>query len=220
MSSAKDVILERIRKALGDVPEDEQPEDVDVARQYRRQGALPQEKVVDLFAARVGEYQAMVKRINRDDLETQISESCRRQEVAHRVVPPGFTEIWLPGNIELMQDNRDSPLSNRDLDSSDGVITTCALAVAQTGTIILDGGEGQGRRALTLLPDYHLCIVGEDQIVELFPEAVAHIEDRVRQDGPPITLISGPSATSDIELSRVEGVHGPRRLEVLIVSES
>ncbi len=99
------------------------------------------------------------------------------------------------------------------------MITTCALAVAQTGTIILDAGPGQGRRVLTLLPDYHLCIVREDQIVELVPEGFAHFEDIVKTEGRPITFISGPSATSDIELSRVEGVHGPRRLEILVVGE-
>ena len=99
------------------------------------------------------------------------------------------------------------------------MITTCAFAVAQTGTIILDAGEGQGRRALTLVPDYHLCIVREDQIVELVPEGFAAVESSVKKGGQPITLISGPSATSDIELSRVEGVHGPRRLEVLIVND-
>ena len=109
---------------------------------------------------------------------------------------------------------RDDALSNRQLDESDGVLTGCALAIAQTGTIVLDSGTAQGRRAITLLPDYHLCIVHAAQIVGLVPEAIERLHGTVRR---PITFISGPSATSDIEFSRVEGVHGPRTLDVLIV---
>jgi len=97
------------------------------------------------------------------------------------------------------------------------VLTGCALGIAQTGTIVLDSGRAQGRRALTLLPDYHLCVVREGQIVGLVPEAFASLQDTIKAEGRPVTFISGPSATSDIELNRVEGVHGPRTLEVLIV---
>jgi L-lactate dehydrogenase complex protein LldG len=103
------------------------------------------------------------------------------------------------------------------LNDADGVLTACALGIAQTGTIILDRGPGQGRRALTLLPDYHLCVIREDQIVGTVPEAVAALRESAAIPGRPQTWISGPSATSDIELSRVEGVHGPRTLEVLVV---
>jgi L-lactate dehydrogenase complex protein LldG len=107
-------------------------------------------------------------------------------------------------------------LSNEALDAADGVLTSCAVAIAQTGTIVLDGGAGQGRRAITLIPDYHLCVVRESQIVELVPEAMAQLEPAARA-GRPITFISGPSATSDIELHRIEGVHGPRTLDVIVV---
>ena len=111
----------------------------------------------------------------------------------------------------------DPPLSLADLDESSGVLTGCAIAIAQTGTIILDGGASQGRRALSLVPDLHLCVVHAEQVVGLVPEAITRLAERATQ---PITLISGPSATSDIELSRVEGVHGPRTLHVLVVHDT
>ncbi|HEX2703275.1 MAG TPA: LUD domain-containing protein, partial [Solirubrobacteraceae bacterium] len=110
------------------------------------------------------------------------------------------------------------PLSLHQLEKVDGALTGCALAIAETGTIALDAGAGQGRRALTLVPDLHICVVSSAQIVAAVPEAIARLAIGVRETGRPLTLISGPSATSDIELERVEGVHGPRRLEVLVVS--
>lgn len=219
MSDSRDEILGRVRSALATVPADEQPEDVEIPRKYLSEGELSGEPLVELFAERTGEYKAKIRRIKQEDIKNTISEACRQANVERLVVPPGFPQEWLPEDIQPLHDSGDGPLSNQQLDESDGVVTTCALAVAQTGTIVLDSGEGQGRRALTLLPDYHLCIVREDQIVELVPEAFVHFEQQIRKQGSPMTFISGPSATSDIELSRVEGVHGPRRLEVLITSK-
>lgn len=217
MSSAKKEILRRIRKGLSDVPEGAVPEDAEVFRTYRRSGDLPEKEAADLFARRAGAYRATVRRVEPERLADAISQACQVQKVKRLVVPEGVPDSWLPDGIELMHDRPGVPLTHRQLDSSDGVITTCALAVAQTGTIVLDGGKGQGRRALTLLPDYHLCIVQAGQIVELLPEAFEQLESAIIEEGRPLTFISGPSATSDIELNRVEGVHGPRRLEVLIV---
>lgn len=217
MSKAKEAILKRIRDALGNVPDSERPEDVPVPRAYRGKGKGAKSEIVTLFANRVGDYKATVRKIRQHAVADTVSKSCRTQNVKKMVVPSGFPEKWLPDTIIPLHDRVESPLSHDQLDATDGVITTCALAVAQTGTIILNGGAGQGRRALSLVPDYHLCIVREDQVVELIPEAFAHFDNCKKEKPRPITFISGPSATSDIELSRVEGVHGPRRLEVLIV---
>lgn len=219
MSDAKSEMLLTIRKALAEVPDSETPDDVELKRNYLQKGTMDQPEIVDLFAERVGEYKATVQRVKVSDLKKVIKNSCKIENVKKLVIPEGFDKELLPVDLDPLFDDRDSPLTHHVLDQSDGVITTCAHAVAQTGTIILDAGEGQGRRALTLVPDYHLCIVREDQIVELIPEGFSTVESSVKKEGRPITFISGPSATSDIELSRVEGVHGPRRLEVLIVVE-
>lgn len=205
-------VLTRIRAALDDVPEDEAPEGVAVARRYRVQGDLSDMERVALFEERIADYKVKVARVHDRDLPVQVAASCRARGVTRLVVPGGVPETWVPAGLERLRE----AVGTAELDSSDGVLTGCALAVAQTGTIALDGGPGQGRRALTLLPDFHLCVVYEDQIVDLVPEAFAKLGASVRA-GRPVTLISGPSATSDIELNRVEGVHGPRTLEVLLV---
>ena len=216
MTSAREEILWRIRRATHDVPKEERPEDVPVERGYRKEDDAPHEEIVARFAERVAEYEATVHRVREDDLSRAISEACERRGIGRLAVPPGLPEDWLPDGMELLRDGGSMQLSNEELDGSDGVLTGCALGISQTGTIVLDAGEAQGRRALTLLPDYHLCIVREEQVVGLVPEAFARLEETVKGEGRAITFISGPSATSDIELNRVEGVHGPRTLEVLI----
>lgn len=220
MNDSKSEMLAAIREALSEIPGSEKPDDIEVMRNYRQEGELSQKEIVELFAERVGEYKATVQVIEEKNLKEVIAESCKREEIKNLVVPSGFRKDLLPDTVTPLYDDPKNPLSHRELDNSDGVVTTCAFAVAQTGSIILDAGEGQGRRALTLVPDYHLCIVREDQIVELIPEGFAAVESSVTKEGRPITFISGPSATSDIELSRVEGVHGPRRLEVLVIGNN
>ncbi len=217
MASAKETILWRIRHATRDVPEEERPEDVPVERGYREQDDASREEIVERFAERAAEYEATVRRVKPDELPGAIEEALRRRGVRRLVVPPHLPKEWVPEDIETLRDAARLRLTNEELDGSDGVLTGCALGIAQTGTIVLDSGRAQGRRALTLLPDYHLCVVREDQIVGLVPEAFAKLEDAVKVGGRAITFISGPSATSDIELNRVEGVHGPRTLEMLIV---
>jgi L-lactate dehydrogenase complex protein LldG len=198
VTTARDEILARIR-AVDRTP----PATVD--RLYRRAGSLSREERVELFAERVVDYRADVRVVS--NVAGAVASVC-----AGRVgIPPGLPPEWRPAAVELVED---TGLSARDLDALDGVVTGCTIAIAETGTIVLSGGESEGRRALSLVPDLHVCIVRAEQIVELVPEALAAVDP-----GRPLTFISGPSATSDIELSRVEGVHGPRTLVVLIVNE-
>ena len=217
MATAKETILWRVRRATRDVPEDERPGDVPVERGYRDRDESERDEIVGRFAERVAEYKATVRRVREDELPGVIEETLRDRGVERLVVPPLLPEGWIPDGIEILSDATRLRLTDEELDASDGALTGCALGIAQTGTIVLDAGSAQGRRALTLLPDYHLCVVREEQIVGLVPEAFARLEATVKNEGRAITFISGPSATSDIELNRVEGVHGPRTLEVLIV---
>jgi iron-sulfur cluster protein len=205
---ARTAILGRIRSALSEtVP-------VEVPRAYRRSSERPRDEVVDLFAERLGEYRASVHRSSASEVGDVLTRLCREREAGRMVVPAGLPEAWRPSGVEPVADDGLSP---RDLDALDGALTGCALAIAETGVIVLDGGPGQGRRALTLVPDYHLCVVTEDQVVDLVPEAIERLEPAVRA-GRPLTFVAGPSATSDIELSRVEGVHGPRTLHVVVLA--
>jgi L-lactate dehydrogenase complex protein LldG len=217
VTSASEEILRRIRRATRDVPADERPEDLPIERSYRKEDVSSRKELVEQFAERVAEYEATVHRVGEVDLSETITEACRRRGVRKLVIPPGLPKGWIPEGVETLRDAARPRLTKEELDESDGVLTGCSLGIAQTGTIVLDAGEGQGRRALTLLPDYHLCVVREEQVVGLVPEAFAKLADIVKGEGRAITFISGPSATSDIELNRVEGVHGPRTLEVLIV---
>jgi L-lactate dehydrogenase complex protein LldG len=202
--SARDEVLARIRSALG--PGATVPE---IPRAYRQAGEVGGD-VVSLFCSRAAEYKATVRRVSTGELPGVVQEMCRGKSIA---VPPGGPDVL--SGVEVVVD--DPPLSPQALDQLDGVLTGCALAIAETGTIALDSGARSGRRALTLVPDWHICIVEADTIVAGVPDAVAALAGAARE-GRPITLVSGPSATSDIELDRVEGVHGPRNLDILVVS--
>jgi L-lactate dehydrogenase complex protein LldG len=213
MNSTRDEILAKIRAALGDVPRGEMPEATEIVRDYLHVSNQSREQILELFIDRLIDYKATVGRVAPRDLSRAIAAACDRRGIRRLAVPPDLADGWAPEGVEVV---RDRGLSHRELDAVDGVLTACALAIAQTGTIILDGGPGQGRRALTLLPDYHLCVVRADQVVGLVPEGVRRLTADSKR---PMTWISGPSATSDIELNRVEGVHGPRTLEVLVVDD-
>jgi len=215
-TSARDAILAEIRRSLSDVPREESPGDVAVPHDYRASDPSPRAELVEAFIERVREYNSTVRRVTADRLPRAIADSLSNRGVKRLVVPGDVPDDWVPSGVTPL---RDPGLTNDQLEAADGVLSACALGIAQTGTIALDAGPGQGRRALSLLPDYHLCVIRDDQIVGLVPEAVALLAAVARSPGRPITLISGPSATSDIELSRVEGVHGPRTLEVLVVGD-
>ena len=206
--SARDDVLARIRSALG--PGVAAPE---IPRAYRGPGEAGMGDVVGVFCERVAEYKATVTRVRAGELGATVTRLCEARGARRIAVPPGGPDV-LRG-VEVVVD--DPPLSPQALDGLDGVMTGCALAIAETGTIVLDGGVRSGRRALTLVPDWHVCIVEEDAVVAGVPDAVAALA-AAAADGRPITLVSGPSATSDIELDRVEGVHGPRTLDVVVVS--
>jgi L-lactate dehydrogenase complex protein LldG len=202
--NARDEILGRVRAALVDAPGP--PE---VPRGYRgldRAGGgldeLNHPEVLEVFAERVADYKADVVRCSAADVEPRISEALAG---ARTVVPPEL-EWRVPDAVV------DTGLTAQELDGIEAVVTAAAVGIAETGTVVLDHGRGQGRRALSLVPDLHVLVVRADQVVSGVPEAVARLDP-----ARPTTWISGPSATSDIELNRVEGVHGPRRLVVLLV---
>ena len=170
------------------------------------------EALVHLFAERVTEYKAWVGYCTSAGLAAAIAVRLA-QSGTRFVIPSDFPAEFLPEQAFV----RDEGLSHAEIAAADGVVSLSALGIAQTGTIVLDAGMGQGRRVLTLLPDYHLCVVFAGTIVQTVPEAFERLRPSVTERRAPLTFVSGPSATSDIELNRVEGVHGPRRLEVLIV---
>ncbi|MFL5955058.1 MAG: lactate utilization protein C [Gaiellaceae bacterium] len=187
-----------------------------IARTYRHAGELGAAARARLLAERIAEYRAEVREVAARGVAGAIALACEAHGVVRVAVPPGLPHEWRPSGVEAIEDHGLTP---RQLDALDGVVTGCTVAVAETGTIVLAGGATEGRRALTLVPDLHICVIGAEQIVELLPEATAVLAPLVADERRPLTYISGPSATSDIELSRVEGVHGPRTLIALIVGE-
>lgn len=206
--NAKDAMLERIRGALGATaqPSSEPP------RNYRLETDAAD--LTGLLEERILEYRAGVTRCDAVTLPQTIAGILERLGTRTVAVPADLEPAWIPPQLEVMRDHSD--LEPRSLEIADAVLTGCALAIAETGTIVLDHSAAQGRRALTLVPDRHVCVVFAAQIVDNLPEAISRLEPSVRA-GRPLTFISGGSATSDIELNRVEGVHGPRTLEVVIV---
>ncbi|MGP4001012.1 LutC/YkgG family protein [Streptomyces sp. 8N706] len=222
--SSRDVVLGRIRRALADVPDGERPEDVPVERDYRRvhgerdrAGSPAPEGSAALLAEILADYRALVHRCSGDELPDLIARLLAARPSHTAVVPPGLPHGWLTraaaDGVELVADAAESTAA--ELDAVDSVVTGCAAAIAETGTIVLDGGPDQGRRRITLIPDHHICVVRvAEQLVDSVPQAMERLDP-----GRPLTWISGPSATSDIELDRVEGVHGPRTLEVILLMD-
>jgi L-lactate dehydrogenase complex protein LldG len=207
--SGRDEILGRIRATQASVAALTAP------LAYNRKWEAPREEIIGRFVERLGDYHVTVLRARTENDIRAIAERqfCARQ-IVHLVVPADLPSSWRP----TVPSPVDDVLLGYDaLDAMQGVMTGSFLGIAETGTVVLDAGLGQGRRALTLLPDYHLCVVRESAVVGSVPEAIAALHPRVAH-GAPITFFSGPSATADIELDRVEGVHGPRTLDVILVA--
>jgi L-lactate dehydrogenase complex protein LldG len=213
--SGREQILARVRAALVDVARDEAPADAPVARGYLEAHVTgsPAE-ISDLLAENLADYRAAVHRCGSAELPALLARLLREHGTRSVAVPPGLPAAWLERleDVEVLTD--DGRLTANRLDRVESVVTGCAVAVAETGTLVLDSGPDQGRRLLTLVPDHHICVVRPGQVVASVPRAVALLDP-----ARPLTWISGPSATSDIELNRVEGVHGPRTLEAVLLSD-
>ncbi|MGW0532479.1 LutC/YkgG family protein [Streptomyces sp. NPDC003032] len=212
--SSRDRILGRVRRALADVPDDDTPYERAVGRDYLREhGGRTVRQTVDLLAENLAEYRALVHRCADEDLPQLLTRLLAERGSQTLLVPPGLPPYWLKAADQARVHDRAASTAH-DLDRVDSVVTGCAVAVAETGTLVLDGSPDQGRRRITLVPDHHICVVRvPDQVVPSVPQALERLDP-----ARPLTWISGPSATSDIELDRVEGVHGPRTLEVVLVS--
>ncbi|MFJ5726609.1 LutC/YkgG family protein [Streptomyces paradoxus] len=209
--NSRERILGRVRRALADAPADEAP----ITRDYLREhGQRTVTETVELLAENLADYRAVVHRADVEGLPGVIAGLLEKRGASSVLVPPGLDEEWLAATgVTRVADRAES--TPGELDRVDSVVTACAVAIAETGTIVLDGSPDQGRRRITLVPDHHICVVRvPGQVVSSVPQGLERLDP-----ARPLTWISGPSATSDIELDRVEGVHGPRTLEVVLVGQ-
>ncbi|HEY3988974.1 MAG TPA: LUD domain-containing protein [Acidobacteriaceae bacterium] len=205
--SSRERVLERIRGANLRAAAAPKP----IPREYDRDSTKPAGEIVALFEERLRDYDARIFPVRRDEIgakAAEILQAAGRQRIA---VPDGLPSAWRADGIEWIPDHE---LSFDVLNAVDGVMTAATVGVAVSGSIALQHGPAEGRRILTLLPDYHLCVIEAAQVVETLPEAFARL-DPMR----PVTFFSGPSATADIEMTRIKGVHGPRFLDVLLVED-
>lgn len=211
MTDARTAILERIRAGVGGEQADVAADYAAIPRTYIRAGRLDREERIQELLERLREYDAHVVETSAASLPPTVAAILREHKQKKVIVAEGLAEGILPVGFEFFPE-RDARLD--DLDSCDGIITTCSVAIAFTGSIVLTHGPGEGARRLTLVPDRHLCVVRAEQVVEAVPEAMDRLASAATE---PLTFISGPSATADIELTRIRGVHGPRFLDVVLV---
>ncbi|MFJ9582491.1 LutC/YkgG family protein [Streptomyces acidicola] len=223
--SSRDAILGRVRRALADVRQDDTPPvperpgrypqyDEAVDRSYLREhGDRSVEETADLLAENLADYRALVHRCTEEELPEVLMRLLAERGSTSVLVPPELPPFWLKA-VDATRVHDRAASTPHELDRVDSVVTGCAVAIAETGSIVLDGSPDQGRRRITLVPDHHICVVRvPGQVVSSVPQGLERLDS-----ARPLTWISGPSATSDIELDRVEGVHGPRTLEVVLVS--
>jgi L-lactate dehydrogenase complex protein LldG len=214
--SSRERILGRVRRALADVPGGEPSYEEAVGRGYLREhGERSIEETVELLAENLADYRAIVHRTDAEELPLLIMRLLAARGPQYVLVPPGLPPEWMSAADPTRFHDR-AVSTPHELDKVESVVTGCALAIAETGTIVLDGSPDQGRRRITLVPDHHICVVRvPEQVVSSVPQAMARLDP-----ARPLTWISGPSATSDIELDRVEGVHGPRTLDIVVVEDA
>ncbi|MFC9280747.1 lactate utilization protein C [Streptomyces collinus] len=212
--SSRERVLGRVRRALADVAPERRPYAEAVPRDYLREhGERTVERRVDLLAENLADYRALVHRCEAAELPHLLMRLLAERGSAEVLVPAGLPPEWLAAADPVRVADRAADTAHR-LDRVGSVVTGCAVAIAETGTIVLDGSPDQGRRRISLVPDHHVCVVRvPEQVVSSVPQALERLDP-----ARPLTWISGPSATSDIELDRVEGVHGPRTLEVVLVT--
>jgi L-lactate dehydrogenase complex protein LldG len=211
--TAREEILRRIRAAKGGVATAEAARAgwKAVERKYRQLATRPREVILELLIDRLRDYDARVVRAVHVDVSTAAAKMLGERKAKRMVVPRGLAAEWLPGGVEFVVDDG---LPAAELNRVDGVMTGATLAIAETGTVVLQNVAGQGRRAATLVPDYHLCVVRVEDVVETVPEAFGRLQDTAELA---TTFVSGPSATADIEMTRIKGVHGPRFLDVILI---
>jgi L-lactate dehydrogenase complex protein LldG len=212
-NSARAEVLRRIREAKGGVATVEAVLAGwnSIERRYRREATRSHQVFLELLVDRLQDYDARVVRVMHVDVRAAAARILEERKAKRMVVPAGLVAEWLPGGVEFIVDDG---LAAAELDRVDGVMTGVTLAIAETGTVVLQNVAGQGRRAVTLVPDYHLCVVRVEDVVETVPEAMARLQSTA---GLATTFVSGPSATADIEMTRIKGVHGPRFLDVILV---
>jgi L-lactate dehydrogenase complex protein LldG len=212
MSTAKQDILDEVRAANGGPSSSAREAEYErIRRDYRQSGTLDAAGRLDLFVDLLLDYDATVYRCNEQQIQEAVAQALNEHGKNSLLIPRDLPRDWLPSGFQFLRESIDY----NEIDSSEGVLTDCALAIAATGTIVLRHGAGEARRALSLIPDYHLCVVYSGQVFETVPEGIR----QMRSFGNvPLTTISGPSATADIEMTRIKGVHGPRTLDVILVS--
>ena len=212
MSTAREEMLSCIRSAISQLGISAREDYLRIQAEYIQTGLLNDQDRVSLFVERLNDYDALVHFSSAADLAKVIGFVLKNRGKQRLVIPADLPAEWLPEGYDFLRDHN---LEFGELDRSDGVITACSVAIALTGTIILQDAPQQGRRALSLIPDYHLCIVRKDQLVETVSEAIRLLQ---KTCSLATTTISGPSATADIEMTRIKGVHGPRDLEIIVLS--
>jgi L-lactate dehydrogenase complex protein LldG len=212
-NAARAEVLRRIREAKGGVANAETARAgwSAIERRYRRETTRSREVILELLVDRLQDYDARVEQALPVDVRAVASRMLEQRRAKRMVVPQGLAAEWLPDGVEFVVDEG---LPAAELDRVDGVMTGATLAIAETGTVVLQNVAGQGRRVVTLVPDYHLCVVRVEDVVETVPEAMERLRATA---GLATTFVSGPSATADIEMTRIKGVHGPRFLDVILV---